>query len=184
MIYFFLMLLTAKNGRIGTQRMILYFISSLSNFGAIWLVERDINLVVYISPWMCMSYTSFIFNEGSLYLEKDDPLLLMLGFVASQFLSSCVLSINFETTAIFQLIANILAAKFYSDEFGYNVLRMYPTMILLYYCSIMVCFNYEMKDKAEFLEKKKNIELQQDLRKILKEFPEAVIIHTKSKKND
>ena len=55
----------------------------MSNFVAIWLVEKDINLIVYISPFMVMSYTSFIFNEGSLFLEKDDPTLLMLGLIAS-----------------------------------------------------------------------------------------------------
>jgi hypothetical protein len=81
--------------------MMVYFISSLANFGAIWLVKLDINLIVYISPFMVVGYTSFVFNEGFLFLEKDDPTLLMLGFVASLFLSSCTLSINWETSAMF-----------------------------------------------------------------------------------
>lgn len=42
----------------------------------------------------------------------------------------------------------------------------------------MVCFNYEIKDKSEFLLKKKNDMLQADLHVILKEFPEAVIIQS------
>lgn len=154
------------------------------NFFVIWVVEHDLNYLCYIAPFSVLSFSSFVFNDRELYTDHEDPTLLICGFISSSYLASCYQSVNWETYTLLQFLANVLVGRYFAKYFVFNMARLYPTMILHLFSCAQLAFTFEMKEKSEFLEKKKNEELQKDLESILEELPEGIIVATKSEQID
>lgn len=150
------------------------------NWVALQLIPRFPRLIQYIGPLSIVSFSSFVMNEKELYMEAVDPCLLMIGYISISFLSSCFLSINWETSSFFHIFSSILILKYFEAEFNYRKSKLGPTLLLLVVSCTLVAFTVEFKDKKEFIEKKKSERLQKDLKKILNNLPEGVIISTRS----
>lgn len=180
MIYFTLMLTTVHD----VQRKMQYFLSSLFNFFVIWIAEHDLNYVCYLAPFSVLSFSSFVFNDRELYTDHEDPTLLICGFISSSYLAACYQSMNWETYTILQFLANVLVGRYFCKYFVFNMARLYPTMILHLVSCAQLAYTFELKEKSEFLEKRKNEELQKDLELVLDELPEGIIVATKSEQVD
>jgi c-di-AMP phosphodiesterase-like protein len=61
----------------------------------------------------------------------------------------------------------------------FNEHRLYPCLLLHLFVCLHIAFTFETKDKQEFLEKKQSEDLQKDLKSVLEELPEGIIISTK-----
>lgn len=107
--------------------------------------------------------------------------MLIIGYIATSYLAGCYLSIDFEVTAVSQFIAAIIVSWYFVAELGFNGRRFIPCIIFHTLTCVMVSIKIEIKDKEEYLERKTNEQLKQDLSHILLQFPEAVIIATKEK---
>ena len=68
-------------------------------------------------------------------------------------------------------------------ELGFNSRRFVPCILFHAVTCIMVSIKIEIKDKQEYLERRKNEQLQKDLSHVLQQFPEGVIITTKDSEN-
>lgn len=78
------------------------------------------------------------------------------------------------------LFTDFLVCQYFGDHFGYNKLQLSAVLALhIVSCSLM-SFTFEIKDKKEFIERCKNERLQNDLKLVLNQIPEGVIVCTKN----
>jgi hypothetical protein len=153
MVYILVMIVQIISNNISPQRPVLYLLSSLSIFGVIKLEKLDPSFVVALAPMSILTFCTFIFNDGSLYTDHDDPCHLMVGFMSTTYLAACFQSLNWETTLQFMLFADIIVGKYYVEHFGYKQFRIASVLILHLLSCSLICFSFEIKDKKEFLER-------------------------------
>jgi hypothetical protein len=61
----------------------------------------------------------------------------------------------------------------------FNEYRLFPCLLLHLLICTHIAFIFETTEKQEFIDKKKNEEMQKDLKNVLEVIPEGIIISTK-----
>ena len=100
----------------------------------------------------------------------------MIGCCSAFYLASAFLTYKWLYFMVGNVISTLLIIYYYVGEFSLSMYSLAPSLII---CSITCCsvaYFVELHDKKEFLDKKKIERLQNDLKKVLQQLPEGVMI--------
>ena len=122
-------------------------------------------------------FCSFTINNQSAYPDvPTESMALMIGCCSAFYLASAFLTYKWLYFMVGNVISTLLIIYYYVGEFSLSMYSLAPSLII---CSITCCsvaYFVELHDKKEFLDKKKIERLQNDLKKVLQQLPEGVMI--------
>jgi len=100
-----------------------------------------------------MSFATFVFNPGYVYLQKTDHIALMIGYIAMVYLTSIFVSSDWIYSTIGHCLSSVVVILYFGRELEYNVINIGPAVLLLMISGGFITYYVELKDKLEFLEK-------------------------------
>lgn len=124
---------------------------------------------------MLLAYCCFLFNKKG-NITHEDAIYNITSFITVVFMNAIFINISWLITSASIFLSTMASLGFYAFVMGYHIRTIFFPFQFLITMAILTCFLCEKRFKEEFLQIKKNEYLNVELKVILDNLPEGIVI--------